>query len=165
MKFHNFSKKKKKRKEKRENVFTVFQRVMTIDTNYTPPSSLIDKMHLSFPTDLLHPSSASSSSSSRSPLREMAVSSLLVIFSSTLLLTILTLGWRILNWVWLRPKHLERQLREQGFSGNSYRLFFGDLKDNSITSKRASSKPINFSDDVTPRAIASVYHIVENYGT
>ena len=124
---------------------------------------MIDKMHLSFPT-LLHPSSASSSSS-RSPLREMAVSSLLMIFSSTLLLTLLTLGWRILNWVWLRPKHLERQLREQGFSGNSYRLFFGDLKDNYMMSKRASSKPINFSDDITPRAIASVHHIVENYGT
>ncbi|XP_059444131.1 cytochrome P450 CYP72A219-like [Corylus avellana] len=94
----------------------------------------------------------------------MAVSSLLVIFSSTLLLAILTLGWRILKWVWLRPKYLERRLREQGCSGNSYRLFFGDLKDSSMMSKQAKSTPINFSDDISPRVIPFVHHTVKNYG-
>ncbi|KAE8124613.1 hypothetical protein FH972_019480 [Carpinus fangiana] len=94
----------------------------------------------------------------------MEVSSVVVIFSSTLLLAILTLGWRILNWVWLRPKYLERRLREQGFSGNSYRLFFGDMKDGSIMSKQAKSKPINFSDDISPRVVPIVHHTLKNYG-
>ncbi|KAE8124616.1 hypothetical protein FH972_019483 [Carpinus fangiana] len=94
----------------------------------------------------------------------MEVSSVVVIFSSTLILAILTLGWRILNWLWLRPKYLERRLREQGFSGNSYRLLFGDMKDLSIMSKQAKSKPINFSDDISPRVVPIVHHTLKNYG-
>ncbi|RVW66300.1 Cytochrome P450 72C1 [Vitis vinifera] len=36
--------------------------------------------------------------------------------------------WRLLNWGWLRPKRLERCLREQGLAGNSYRLYMGTSK-------------------------------------
>nr|WAU86872.1 birch protein [Betula platyphylla] len=78
--------------------------------------------------------------------------------------TIVTVGWRILNWVWVRPKYLERRLREQGFAGNSYRLFSGDLKESSMMSKQANSKPINISDDISPRVIPIVHHTVEKYG-
>ncbi|GLT55074.1 hypothetical protein SLA2020_282250 [Shorea laevis] len=67
--------------------------------------------------------------------------------------TMVTVGWRILNWVWVRPKYLERRLREQGFAGNPYRIFFGDLKESSMMSKQANSKPINFSDDISPRVV------------
>jgi hypothetical protein len=124
---------------------------------------------VSFPT-LFPYVTGNSSSASPPPLlqikkkKKMEVSSVVVIFSSTLLLAILTLGWRILNWVWLRPKYLERRLREQGFSGNSYRLFFGDLKDGSIMSKQAKSKPINFSDDISPRVAPFMHHTFKNYG-
>nr|XP_023915634.1 cytochrome P450 CYP72A219-like [Quercus suber] len=39
-----------------------------------------------------------------------------------------TLSCMILNWVWLRPKYLERCLRKQGLVGNSYRLFFSGTR-------------------------------------
>ncbi|KAG9146413.1 hypothetical protein Leryth_020137 [Lithospermum erythrorhizon] len=38
-------------------------------------------------------------------------------------------AWRILNWAWLKPKKLEKLLKEQGFRGNSYKLLIGDLRD------------------------------------
>jgi len=82
-----------------------------------------------------------------------------------LLVTILTLGWRILNWLWVTPKYLERRLREQGLAGNSYRLLSGDLKDSSLMSKQAISKPITFSDDISPRVLPFVHHTVKTYGT
>ncbi|GLT55076.1 hypothetical protein SLA2020_282270 [Shorea laevis] len=56
-------------------------------------------------------------------------------------ITIVTVAWRILNWVWVRPKYLERRLREQGFAGNPYRIFFGDLKESSMMSKQAILNP------------------------
>nr|WAU86878.1 birch protein [Betula platyphylla] len=77
--------------------------------------------------------------------------------------TMVTVGWRILNWVWVRPKYLERRLREQGFAGNPYRIFFGDLKESSMMSKQANSKPINFSDDISPRVVLIFHHTLEKY--
>ncbi|XP_062169031.1 cytochrome P450 CYP72A219-like [Alnus glutinosa] len=88
--------------------------------------------------------------------------SLLAIF--ILLVTILTLGWRILNWLWVTPKYLERRLREQGLAGNSYRLLFGDMKDSSLMSKQAISKPITLSDDISPRVVPFFHHTVKTYG-
>nr|WAU86891.1 birch protein [Betula platyphylla] len=79
-------------------------------------------------------------------------------------ITIVTVAWRILNWVWVRPKYLERRLREQGFAGNPYRIFFGDLKESSMMSKQANSKPINLSDDISPRIVPIVHHTLEKYG-
>ncbi|XP_062169291.1 cytochrome P450 CYP72A219-like isoform X1 [Alnus glutinosa] len=81
-----------------------------------------------------------------------------------LLVTILTFGWRILNWLWVTPKYLERRLREQGLAGNSYRLLSGDLKDSSLMSNQAISKPITFSDDISPRVVPFFHHTVKTYG-
>ncbi|KAD2804263.1 hypothetical protein E3N88_37640 [Mikania micrantha] len=36
-------------------------------------------------------------------------------------------GWKLLNWVWLEPKKLEKWLRDEGYKGNSYRFPLGDL--------------------------------------
>jgi hypothetical protein len=98
----------------------------------------------------------------RLPLRKMGVS-LPAIF--ILLVTILTFGWRVLNWLWVTPKYLERRLREQGLAGNSYRILSEDLKDSSLMSKQAISKPITFSDDISPRVVPFFHHIVKTYGT
>ncbi|KAI8539436.1 hypothetical protein RHMOL_Rhmol09G0183300 [Rhododendron molle] len=77
---------------------------------------------------------------------------------------VIWLGWRVLNWVWLTPKKLERCLRKQGLSGSSYRLLFGDLKDNTKMTKEAMSSPISFSQDIVPRVVPFIHDSVATYG-
>ncbi|MCD9643801.1 hypothetical protein HAX54_031647 [Datura stramonium] len=83
-----------------------------------------------------------------------------------LALIILSIGaWRVLNWVWLRPKSLEKCLRRQGFRGNPYRLFYGDKKDMTKMIKEArNSKPISISDDILPRVIPHIFQTVKKHG-
>ena len=73
-------------------------------------------------------------------------------------------SWRILNWIWLKPRQLEKLLREQGFSGNPYRVLFGDMKDSSKLAKEAMSKPIDLSDNIAPRVQPFVHQIIRTYG-
>nr|XP_048321575.1 cytochrome P450 CYP72A219-like [Ziziphus jujuba var. spinosa] len=77
---------------------------------------------------------------------------------------VIALAWRVLNWVWFRPKRLERFLRQQGLSGNSYRLLFGDLKESSVMVKEAKSKPMNLSHDTTQRVLPHLHLTVKNFG-
>ena len=72
--------------------------------------------------------------------------------------------WRVVNWVWLRPKRLEKCLRKQGLKGTSYKFLFGDLKESSKMIKEARSKPITLSDDVVPRVYPFVHLTVQKYG-
>ncbi|KAI8571261.1 hypothetical protein RHMOL_Rhmol01G0105600 [Rhododendron molle] len=76
---------------------------------------------------------------------------------------VIWLGWSALNWVWLRPRRLERRLREQGLSGTSYKLLFGDLKDSSNMTERAKSSPIPFSQDILPRVVPFLHNSVDTY--
>ena len=73
-------------------------------------------------------------------------------------------AWRVVSWVYVRPKKLEKCLREQGLSGNSYRFLFGDMKESSKMTSQAKSKPINFTHDIAPRVLSFVHHVVNNYG-
>ena len=74
-------------------------------------------------------------------------------------------GWKVLNWLWLRPKKLERLLREQGLQGTPYRLLVGDLKDIVKMQKEAKSKPMNISDDdLVPRVQPFFQQNVNKYG-
>lgn len=74
---------------------------------------------------------------------------------SGIIFIFLTLGliyaWRMLNLLWLRPKKLEKLLREQGLHGNTYRILVGDVKDLFKMQKEAKSKPMNLSDDIVER--------------
>ncbi|KAF7133438.1 hypothetical protein RHSIM_Rhsim09G0129400 [Rhododendron simsii] len=76
---------------------------------------------------------------------------------------VIWLGWSVLNWVWLTPKKLERCLRKQGLSGSSYRLLFGDLKDNTKMTKEAMSSPISLSQDIVPRVVPFIHNSVATY--
>ncbi|CAL5403810.1 unnamed protein product [Camellia sinensis] len=81
------------------------------------------------------------------------------------LLSLIWGSWRILNWVWLTPKKLESGLRKQGLNGNSYKLFFGDIKENSAMTKEASSTRISISDDAVPSRVLPFLHTqISNYG-
>nr|XP_017246410.1 PREDICTED: cytochrome P450 CYP72A219-like [Daucus carota subsp. sativus] len=77
---------------------------------------------------------------------------------------LLIVGGRILNWVWLRPRKLENILRKQGFKGNPYKFFFGDVKDLIKMGEEAKSKPIGLSDDILPRVVPGDVDTVEKNG-
>jgi hypothetical protein len=87
-----------------------------------------------------------------------------VALSIVAVVVVLKSVWRVLSWVWVRPKTLERRLREQGLTSNSYRLFFGDLKESSKMTSQAMSTPINFTNDIAPRVVPFFHHNVNNYG-
>ena len=86
-------------------------------------------------------------------------------FASALATIILAYcAWKILNWAWLKPKKLENFLRQQGFSGNSYKIFHGDMKDMSLMLKETKARPISLSDDIVPRILPYHHHIISKYG-
>nr|AFK38261.1 unknown [Medicago truncatula] len=61
--------------------------------------------------------------------------------SAIILITVtfgLVYAWRVLNWMWLKPKKIEKLLREQGLQGNPYRLLLGDAKDYFVMQKESS---------------------------
>ncbi|KAF8408951.1 hypothetical protein HHK36_005021 [Tetracentron sinense] len=72
--------------------------------------------------------------------------------------------WRAVNWVWWKPKKLEKYLREQGINGHPYRLLSGDLKENTKLTKEAQSKPMNLSHDIVARVIPPLHQTIKNYG-
>ncbi|KAJ8532177.1 hypothetical protein K7X08_012100 [Anisodus acutangulus] len=72
---------------------------------------------------------------------------------------------KVLNWAWFRPKKLDKFLRQQGLSGNSYRLLHGDLKEFSNSIKEAQCKPINnLSNDIAPSIIPYFIQTISKYG-
>ncbi|XP_040988204.1 cytochrome P450 CYP72A219-like [Juglans microcarpa x Juglans regia] len=83
---------------------------------------------------------------------------------SILVIVVLRSAWRALRLVWLKPKKLEKCMREQGFGGNSYRILFGDLKESSRVINEARSKPMNFTHDIAPRAVPYLHQSLKNYG-
>ncbi|KAK1401745.1 Secologanin synthase [Heracleum sosnowskyi] len=90
----------------------------------------------------------------------MAVA-ILVFVASTLLIC----AWMALNRLWLKPKKLEKQLRQHGFQGNSYRFWFGDKKQELAMLIEAKSKPIPlYHHDIAPRVVPGLHKIVSDYG-
>ncbi|PIM98352.1 11-oxo-beta-amyrin 30-oxidase [Handroanthus impetiginosus] len=71
---------------------------------------------------------------------------------------------RIVNCVWLRPRRLEIWFKSQGFKGNPYRLWYGDLKDVAKMTMDVQSKATNLEDDIGPYVLPFHHHIVQKYG-
>ncbi|XP_021733658.1 cytochrome P450 CYP72A219-like isoform X1 [Chenopodium quinoa] len=91
-----------------------------------------------------------------------STSSVLLTVVCVLVVTVLI---KVVNWVWLRPKKLDKLLRQQGFSGNSYRLLFGDLKDFASMRTLALKTPMtSFSDDHYSRVEPLRHHHLTTYG-
>ncbi|XP_031127936.1 cytochrome P450 CYP72A219-like [Ipomoea triloba] len=73
--------------------------------------------------------------------------------------------WRMLNWwAWFRPRKLQKILRQQGLKGTDYKFIFGDLKKISKSVEDAKSKPINLSDDISPRAFPFFIDAIQKNG-
>lgn len=71
---------------------------------------------------------------------------------------------RLLNWVYITPKSLEKALKKQGLKGNSYKFVYGDLKEMLHMIQSAKNKPINLDDDIKPRVLAFIHGIFQKYG-
>ncbi|KAI4351458.1 hypothetical protein L6164_005827 [Bauhinia variegata] len=82
----------------------------------------------------------------------------------TCMVATVVLGWKVLNWVWLKPKRLEKRLREQGLQGNSYRFLIGDTNQILQMRTEAKTKPMRLSDDIVPRVAAFELHTINKYG-
>ncbi|WCJ32367.1 Cytochrome P450 CYP72A219 [Euphorbia peplus] len=84
---------------------------------------------------------------------------------SIILVVIVTLAWKLGNWLWFRPKKLEKYLRQQGISGNSYRFFYGDSKEIIGMGMKAQSIPFHdFTHDISPRVTPFLCHLINSYG-
>lgn len=72
--------------------------------------------------------------------------------------------WRLVKWVWLKPKILESYLRRQGLVGTQYTPLIGDLRRNFSMLTEARSKPINLTDDITPRVLPLALNMLKTHG-
>ncbi|KAF5194615.1 Cytochrome p450 [Thalictrum thalictroides] len=75
-----------------------------------------------------------------------------------------SLAWKAFNWVWLKPKKVEKYLREQGLRGPSYRFLFGNHLEMSSATKEATSRPMEFSHQIVPRVLPFLHHSIKKYG-
>ncbi|CAI9296482.1 unnamed protein product [Lactuca saligna] len=73
-------------------------------------------------------------------------------------------AWRFINWVWLKPKKIEKRLREQGLKGSSYKFLFGNLKEVVSMLKDSKSRPINLNDEIVPRVVPFDHKCITTYG-
>ncbi|KAL9273891.1 Cytochrome P450 CYP72A219-like protein [Drosera capensis] len=74
-------------------------------------------------------------------------------------------AWKFFNWVWVKPKSLEKKLKQQGLSGNPYRLLYGDTKEIAKMSLEAESKPMaSFSNDHISRFMPFEYQTIKKHG-
>ncbi|CAI9272124.1 unnamed protein product [Lactuca saligna] len=75
-------------------------------------------------------------------------------------------AWQLVNILWVRPKKLEKHLRNQGFNGNKYRFLYGDMKEFSLMVQESKSKPLSLDDDdgVLKRVVAFTHHSLQKHG-
>ncbi|KAG1346837.1 putative Cytochrome P450 CYP72A219 [Cocos nucifera] len=71
---------------------------------------------------------------------------------------------RAFEWVWWRPRRLERVLRDQGIKGTHYRFLHGDLKDVARLSKEAWSKPMPLSHRIVARILPFHHQVINDHG-
>ncbi|KAF3677337.1 hypothetical protein FXO38_03848 [Capsicum annuum] len=93
------------------------------------------------------------------------VQTIVTVCCASITITLFVYLWRVLNWIWFRPKKMEKLLRKQGLKGNSYRILHGDLKELSRMIKEAYPKPMNLSDDnIAPRIVPFFLETIKKYG-
>ncbi|XP_059455349.1 cytochrome P450 CYP72A616-like [Corylus avellana] len=86
----------------------------------------------------------------------------LVAISSALLLLYPVI--RVVHVIWWRPKRLEKQLRQQGIRGTSYKLLHGDIREIKKCTGEAWSKPMTLDHQISPRALPFFHQMLQKYG-
>ncbi|XP_074270527.1 cytochrome P450 72A397-like [Silene latifolia] len=86
------------------------------------------------------------------------------IILTILCIFILQYIWKTINWVWFKPRKIEKLLRQQGLVGNTYKLLYGDLKVNSKLRHEAREKSIPFTNDYVARVFPFFHQLENKYG-
>ncbi|PIA26850.1 hypothetical protein AQUCO_08600006v1 [Aquilegia coerulea] len=73
-------------------------------------------------------------------------------------------AWKAFSWILLKPKKLEKCLREQGLKGTSYKFLFGDIKEMIDSVKAARTKPMDRSHKIVPHVMPFLHDKVQKYG-
>ncbi|ESQ48512.1 hypothetical protein EUTSA_v10021962mg [Eutrema salsugineum] len=84
--------------------------------------------------------------------------------ASLALVVVLWWIWRIVEWVWLKPKKLESFLRRQGLVGTRYTPLVGDMKRNFSMLMEARSKPMKPTDDLISLVMPYSLLMLNTYG-
>ncbi|KAJ4834925.1 hypothetical protein Tsubulata_043549 [Turnera subulata] len=71
---------------------------------------------------------------------------------------------RLAYTTWLRPKRLEKLLRQQGIKGRPYKFLLGDVKEMAKMSEKAMSKPITLNHQIIGRVMPLFHEMVQIYG-
>ncbi|KAD0124597.1 hypothetical protein E3N88_44760 [Mikania micrantha] len=74
------------------------------------------------------------------------------------------MSWKISNWLWFKPKKMEKFLRDQGLKGTPYRFMYGDLKEMGQMLKESMSKPMNLNHDIVPRVMPFFHKFITTFG-
>jgi hypothetical protein len=72
---------------------------------------------------------------------------------------------RVVYIIWWRPKSLEKELRQQGIRGTSYKLLHGDMKEMKKSTIEALSKPMTtLNHKIAPRVLPFFHEMFQKYG-
>lgn len=66
--------------------------------------------------------------------------------------------------LWLKPKIVEKQLKQQGIGGTSYSFPYGDKQVSKKLTIEAWSVPMTLNHEIVPRVNPFLYQIVQRYG-
>lgn len=80
------------------------------------------------------------------------------------MVVVVVFAWRFFDMVWLKPRKMEKCLRNQGLKGTSYKLLYGDVKELVKMITEAYRKPINLNDDIVPRVLSFAHSVVITHG-
>ncbi|CAM0957639.1 unnamed protein product [Alopecurus aequalis] len=80
-------------------------------------------------------------------------------------MALLWLAAWILEWAWWTPRRLGRALQAQGLTGTRYRLFTGDVTENTRLNREARSKPLPLGcHDIIPRVQPMLSNAIKENG-
>ncbi|KAL0717212.1 hypothetical protein Bca4012_066534 [Brassica carinata] len=86
------------------------------------------------------------------------------LLTSLAMVVVLWWLWRIVEWVWVKPKMLESYLRKQGLLGTRYTPLVGDVRRTFSMLKEARSRPMKPTDDLISLVMPYSFQMLNTYG-
>ncbi|CAN7010952.1 unnamed protein product [Brassica rapa subsp. trilocularis] len=86
------------------------------------------------------------------------------LLTSLAMVVVLWWIWKIVEWVWVKPKMLESYLRKQGLVGTRYTPLVGDVRRTFSMLKEARSRPMKPTDDLISLVMPYSFQMLNTYG-